>query len=108
MLLAVLASTSAELAATSSRLRKVSLMAQVLRDLEPDEVPATVAFLSGELRQRRTGVGWASLRDLPPPSTAPSLEVAEVDRSFARIEAATGHGSSAVRREELAQLFARA
>ena len=63
MLLAVLAQTSAELASTSSRLRKVELMAQVLRDAEPDEVLATISFLSGELRQRRTGVGWASLRD---------------------------------------------
>ena len=45
------------------------------------------------------GVGWASLRNLPPPAGAPSLTVDEVDRAFAAIEAASGTGSAAVRRE---------
>jgi ATP-dependent DNA ligase I len=49
-----------------------------------------------------------ALRDLPPPAPAAALELAEVDRAFARIEAASGPGSQALRREELAALFARA
>ena len=44
----------------------------------------------------------------PRPPAAPSLEVGEVDRAFATIEAASGAGSAAVRREALAALFARA
>ena len=108
MLVAELVTTSAAVAATRSRLAKVAALADCLRRAAPDEIALVVSYLSGELRQRRSGVGWAALRDLPPPAAAASLEVAEVDRAFARIEAATGPGSSAVRREELAQLFARA
>ena len=33
----------------------------------PGEVAVAVRYLAGELLQRRTGVGWASLRDLPRP-----------------------------------------
>ena len=108
MLVAELVTTSAAVAATRSRLAKVAALADCLRRAAPDEIALVVSYLSGELRQRRSGVGWAALRDLPPPAAAASLEVTEVDRAFARIEAATGPGSSAVRREELARLFARA
>src|SRR4051794_13577513 len=105
MRLAVLAATSAELASTSSRLRKVELMAQVLRDAEPDEVLATVAYLSGELRQRRTGVGWASLRALPVPAAEPTLTVHDVDLAFEAIAGVAGAGSAAERRRQVDALF---
>ena len=108
MLLAELVTTSAAVAATRSRLAKVAALAECLRRAGPDEIEIAVGYLSGELRQRRTGVGWAALRDLTAGGTAPGLELAEVDAAFARIEAATGAGSAAARREELAALFARA
>ena len=108
MLLADLVATSAAVAATRSRLAKIAALADCLRRAEPGEVAIVVSYLSGELRQRRTGVGWAALRDLPAAAGAPSLEVGEVDRAFATIEAAGGAGSAAVRREALAALFARA
>jgi DNA ligase-1 len=108
VLLAELVATSAAVAATRSRLAKVAALAECLRRAGPGEIAIVVSYLSGELRQRRAGVGWAALRDLPPPASSPSLEVAEVDRAFARIEAASGPGSTAVRRQELASLFARA
>src|SRR3954447_25373081 len=105
MLLTVLAATSVELAATSSRLRKVELMAEVLRAAAADEVLATIAFLSGELRQRRTGVGWASLRDLPPAAAEPSLTVHDVDAAFEAIASIAGKGSGAERRRQLDALL---
>ena len=108
MLLADLVATSSAVASTRSRLAKVAALADCLRRAAPGEVAIVVSYLSGELRQRRTGVGWAALRDLPGPAAAASLEVAEVDRSFARLEAASGAGSAAVRRHELAALWARA
>jgi DNA ligase-1 len=108
VLLAELVTTSAAVTATRSRLAKVAALADCLRRAEPGEMAIVVSYLSGELRQRRAGVGWAALRDLPAPAAAPSLEVAEVDRAFARIEAASGPGSTVIRREELAALFARA
>ena len=65
MLLADLVATSAAVASTRSRLAKVAALADCLRRAAPDEIPIVVSYLSGELRQRRTGVGWAALRDLP-------------------------------------------
>ena len=76
VLLADLVATSAAVAATRSRLAKVAALADCLRRAAPDEIAIVVSYLSGELRQRRTGVGWAALRDLPPPAPAASLEVA--------------------------------
>ncbi len=108
MLLSGLVETSAAVASTRSRLAKVAALAACLRRAAPDEVALVTSYLSGELRQRRTGIGWAALRDLPDPAPAPSLEVGEIDRAFARIEALSGSGSAAARRDEIVALFARA
>ena len=108
MLIGELVEASQALGATRSRLEKVERLAAVLARLAPEEVAAGVAFLSGELRQRQIGVGWAALRDLPGPADAPSLTVAEVDAAFERIGGLTGPGSQAARREALAELFSRA
>ena len=62
MLLARLAATSAAVAATSARSKKTGLLADCLRETAPGDIAAVVAYLSGDLLQRRTGVGWASLR----------------------------------------------
>jgi len=108
VLLDEVAGTSAAVAASSARLAKVERLAACLRRLEPGEVHPAVAFLSGELRQRQIGVGWASLRDAPAPAAAPALTVAEVDAAFERIGALSGPGSQAQRRRLLAELFSRA
>jgi DNA ligase-1 len=67
-----------------------------------------VTFLSGELRQRQIGVGWAALRDAPDPAAAPTLTVAEVDAAFERIGRLAGPGSQAERRRQLGGLLSRA
>ena len=69
---------------------------------------AAVAFLSGRLTQRQIGVGWAQLREPPPPAAEPSLTVAEVDARSGRSARLAGPGSQAARREALAALLARA
>jgi DNA ligase-1 len=108
MLLDEIARTSAAVGRTRSRLAKTDLLAATLRRLGPDEVPIAVAYLSGVLPQGTVGVGWASLRHLPPPATPPpTLELGEVDDALDRIAAASGKGSQAARRRELAELFAR-
>jgi DNA ligase 1 len=107
MLLDDIARTSTALAATSGRRAKIDLIADCLRRLRPDEVPVAVAYLSGNLPNGTIGVGWASLRDLPASAAEPSLELLDVDAAFARIAAATGKGSQAARRREVAELFAR-
>jgi DNA ligase 1 len=108
VLLDEVAETSAAVAASSARLAKVERLAACLRRLEPGEVHPAVAFLSGELRQRQIGVGWAALRDAPDPAAAPSLTVAEVDAAFERIGHLAGPGSQAERRRLVAELFGQA
>jgi DNA ligase-1 len=108
VLLEAIARTSADVAATSARLAKIGLLAECLRDAGRDEIPVAVAYLSGELPQGRIGVGWAMLRDPPEPAGEPTLEVLDVEATLRRIGAATGSGSQAIRRDELASLFRRA
>src|SRR3954453_7315054 len=72
VLLRQLVETSRAVAATSARREKIARLAELLRALEPAEVPAAIAFLSGELRQRQIGVGWAAVRDA---TAAPGGEI---------------------------------
>jgi DNA ligase 1 len=109
VLLADLVETSRIVGATSARREKVAHLAAALRRMAPEEVPAGVAFLSGELRQRQIGVGWAALREAPRGGDAPSdLTVGAVDAAFARIGACAGPGSVAERRRLLGELMGRA
>src|SRR5690606_15481507 len=99
VLLSELVTTHAAVAATRSRLRKRELLAGTLRRVaddgdaadasqeaagapsgrQADEVEIVASYLSGRLRQRRTGVGGRSLTDLPPAATDPTLTPVEVD-----------------------------
>ena len=108
MLLRRLAETSAALAATRSRLAKRDLIAAMLRETPPDEVEVVVSYLGGSLRQRRTGVGWRALQQLPPPAAAATLTVREVDETFAELARLSGPGSVAVRTVAVSTLFGRA
>jgi len=108
VLLRDLADASAAVAATAARLGKVALLADVLGRADPDEAAAAVAFLSGELRQRQIGVGWATLREVPPPAQTPTLRVGAVDATFEEVGRQAGAGSQAARRALLTGLFARA
>ncbi|WP_067826177.1 ATP-dependent DNA ligase [Actinomadura kijaniata] len=108
MQLIEIARTSAAVAGNSARKAKVTALAACLRDAGPGEAPTVVAYLSGELPQRQIGVGYAALRDLPPPAGEPSLTVAEVDAAFTGIGAVAGKGSVARRRELLGAVLARA
>ncbi len=108
MLLEEVARTSSDVAATPGRLAKIQRLAATLRALAPEEVPVAVAYLSGELPQGSIGVGWATLRALPPPATTPTLTVLEVDGLLTRIAAASGKGSQAARKALVEELFGRA
>ncbi|HSI93922.1 MAG TPA: ATP-dependent DNA ligase [Jiangellaceae bacterium] len=108
MLLMDVAETSAAVADTPGRLAKTGLLAACLRRAAPDDVSAVVAYLSGELPQRRTGLGYAALRELPPPAGQPTLTVTEVDAEFAAVSELSGKGSTTARRHRFARLMARA
>ena len=105
-LLVELARTSAAVAATRARSEKIGLLATCLGGLRADEVSAAVTFLSGTMP--RIGVGWASLRELPPPASAASLEILDANAIFERVASASGRGSQESRRRALEELFAQA
>ena len=83
MLLAEIVTVSQALSATSSRNAKAALLADVLKRAaaEPpgaaadgtdvDEIAVVVRYLSGSLRQRRTGIELTHLTVLPPPAVPP-------------------------------------
>jgi DNA ligase 1 len=104
-----LARVSREVAATRSRTRKLELLAATVARLDDAELDAGIAFLTGEPRQERLEVGWATVAALEAPAAdEETLEVAAVDDAFARIAETTGPGSQAARRELLTALLARA
>ncbi|MFF1480306.1 ATP-dependent DNA ligase [Streptomyces sp. NPDC058301] len=108
MLLADVATTSREIAATSSRTKKSALLAALFRATAPDEARLVVTYLAGRLPQRRTGLGWSTLKDRPPPAAAPSLTVREVDATLDRIGALAGKGAQGERRRLAGELMAAA
>jgi DNA ligase-1 len=108
MLLREVVETSEAVAGTRSRTAKIGLIAACLARMTPAELPAGAAFLAGEPRQRRLGVGWASLREVPPPAAAATLTVVEADDAFERLAALAGSGSQTGRSEALASLLASA
>jgi DNA ligase 1 len=108
VLLAEIAAASEDVAATRSRTAKAERMALVLRAASPQEAAVVASWLSGELRQRRTGVGWRSLQGLPGPAVEASLTVAEVDAAFTALAALAGPGSAGPRSSGLRALWARA
>ena len=127
VLFATLAATSADVAATRSRLVKRALIAAAIAAqpagarataqpaetrrsvVDPTcEIALVVTYLSGTLRQRRTGVGWASLTSIPPPATESTLTVRDVDAAFEEIAAMGGQGSAVLRTAAVEALFAQA
>jgi DNA ligase-1 len=109
VLLARLVLTSDEVASTSARSRKIELLAGLFATLDISEVEIAVGFLRGEPRQGRVGIGWASVYPLDvPPSSEPSLEIADVDRVVDEVRELVGPGSQLARREALTKLFSAA
>ena len=83
MLLADVVATSEAIAATRARSVKVEALAGLLARVEPDEIEPVVGFLSGEVRQGRIGIGWATVASVDAtPSETASLTVADVDAAL--------------------------
>ena len=108
MLLEDVVRASAAVGATRSRTAKVAALADALRQADAEHVGTVAAYLSGVLRQRRTGLGWRGLHALPAPAPASTLTVAEVDDLLERISTVSGSGSKARRTALVEELFGRA
>jgi ATP-dependent DNA ligase I len=106
-----IARTSDAVRGASARRAKRDLLAECLRRAAAGtrgEVAIAVAYLSGELPQRQIGVGYAALRERPPPAADASLSVAETDAAFTAIGRLSGPGSVRERRRLVSDLLARA
>jgi DNA ligase-1 len=110
MRLQELADVSTDVTRARGRLEKTAKLADLLKRAQPDEICVAVAFLSGALLQGRIGVGWTIISEARTvdPSPTPSLELAEVDRTFVQIANTTGAGATRTRTQLLSDLFRRA
>lgn len=123
MLFADVAAASEAVGASSARNQKVAALAAALRQAGPagsgspggpagegaeTEIRAVTAWLAGATRQRRTGLGWASVRDRPPPAEVATLTVTEVDDAFSATAVASGPGSAGLRQAIVGRLLAAA
>jgi ATP-dependent DNA ligase I len=108
-LLADLVTASRHVTETSSRSRKVAILAELLSGLEPDEVAVAAGLLSGTPRQGRFGVGYRTVYGIAEtPAAEASLTIGDLDAAVDAIQAATGTGSAAARRQLLGALLGRA
>ena len=116
MLLADVASTSHQISGTSSRISKVSLIAGLLRrcallvahgTAPADEIALATGYLSGSLRQRRTGIELTSLSDLPAPPDVATVTLTELDTVLQRASEMAGAGSSRLRADLFLGLLSR-
>jgi DNA ligase-1 len=108
-LLAEVVRTSAQVAATPSRLAKTEALAGLLRRLTPRELEIAIAFLGGEARQGRLAVATASLFRVPAPAGAGEpLALQDVDDAFRSLKESRGKGSAERKQQVLRDLFARA
>jgi DNA ligase-1 len=110
MLLEQVVEASRRISGTSRRLEKIEILADLLRQLHPEEVEIVVAILSGRMRQGRIGVGWETVQTsaAAAAAAAPSLEVVDLDRALEAIAASEGPGSERRRIELLHHLLERA
>jgi DNA ligase 1 len=108
-LLADVVTASREVTGTSSRSKKVAILAGLLGRLEPGEVGMAVGFLTGAPRQGRVGVGYSTIYRIEcEPAREASVTIEELDRAIDQVHATTGSGSVAERKRILTDLLGRA
>jgi DNA ligase 1 len=106
VLFAEIVAASAAVGGTRSRRTKVEILAAALRALAPAEVEPAVAWLAGEPRQGRMGIGWRTLAAVTfPACKAPKLTIEQVDAALDALAGCVGTGSAARRAALLTELF---
>ena len=106
MLLAKIVTASRQVSETSKRLEKTALLADLLKQLSPEEIEPAAAFLSGTLRQGRMGIGYATLHAaMPEAATAPTLEILQLDRLFDQLAGVKGSGAEQRKRFLLSEIL---
>ncbi|HEV8550174.1 MAG TPA: ATP-dependent DNA ligase [Polyangiaceae bacterium] len=98
---------SSAVAATRARSAKIQILATLIAELTPDEVPLAVHYLSGELPQGKIGLGYAAafgVKAEPVPES--TLELRELDRRLGELGAQKGAGANGRRLELFGALLA--
>ena len=107
MLLAELVATSALVAETSGRLKKIELLATCLRQIAVEERAIGARYLAGVVPQK-TGIGYATVNEVlreTQPAAAAWLTLGEVDRRLTAIAELRGAGSAKARKDQLGALL---
>ena len=108
-LLSELVDASDRVGTTPSRRSKVAEIAGLLRRLQPAEIAIGVAYLAGETKQGRAGIGYALIQNARTGTARDSrLELLAVDHALGQIARSAGRGSVAERTRLLTELFAAA
>ncbi|RJO76619.1 ATP-dependent DNA ligase [Nocardia panacis] len=106
MLFTAVVSASEAVRATRSRKAKTAALAELIGAAAVDEVPAVVAWVSGELLQGRIGAGWRTVTGLDgAPAEVAALTVARVDAVLTELAGLSGAGSATRRKEVLGALW---
>ena len=106
---AAVVEASRQVAATRSRRSKIATIAALLQSLPDGDLATTIGFLTGEPRQGKIGIGWATIHDIDAdPALASSLTVFDIDEELTSLQATTGDQSVGARRAMLQALFERA
>ncbi len=109
MRLNALVTTSNHVAATSGRLGKIQLLADLLKHASPDEIELAIAYLSGTIRQSKIGVGWATLQKAKTHvGTSARLQLLDVDKTLEALANTSGKGSAGNKQRLLSDLFSQA
>ncbi len=109
MQLATIAAISADVAGTRSRLKKVDMLADCLRRLDPEELRPGICYLAGALPQGKIGLGYAAMSAVTVETAREtSLRVADTHAALQRISEQQGPGSQARRQGLLEALFGKA
>lgn len=114
MLLAAVARTSQQVSQTSSRLSKLSLIADLLQrcagqvaegKAPSSEIALATCYLSGSLRQRRTGIELSKLSEPPSPPHGALVTISDLDAVMEQASQLGGPGSSRARAQLFLDLF---
>ncbi len=110
MKLARLVETWQRLTETGGRKAKIDRLAEILGDMDPEEIRIGVKYLAGELPQGRPGIGPAVMRKAHPEAAATTavLTLRDLDDAFQRMAEASGPGSTGERVRLLRDLLGRA
>lgn len=106
MRLARLAGAHVALKSTASRKKKQAHLVEVISELNGTDIEIGVAYLCGEIRQPKLGVGYATLAATDVPAAKEStLSLAQVDQTLEQIALVSGKGSKAAKLSLLQSLL---